>query len=99
MNIVVCGGRQQADYLLSVFANKRGNRIVVINDDEKIADTISEHYGLDVIKSLMSTILILSSRSRAAMPITLSPARWQNSFSISRKLSAPFPILTTSISS
>ena len=35
MNIVVCGGRQQADYLLSVFANKRGNRIVVINDDEK----------------------------------------------------------------
>lgn len=51
MNIVVCGGRQQADYLLSVFANKRGNRIVVINDDEKIADTISEHYGLDVIKT------------------------------------------------
>ena len=51
MNIVVCGGRQQADYLLSVFANKRGNRIVVINDDEKIADTISEHYVLDVIKT------------------------------------------------
>ncbi len=51
MNIVVCGGRQQADYLLSVFANKRGNNIVVINDDEKIADTISEHYGLEVIKS------------------------------------------------
>ena len=51
MNIVVCGGRQQADYLLSVFANKRGNRIVVINDDEKIGDTISEHYGLGVIKT------------------------------------------------
>ncbi len=51
MNIVVCGGRQQADYLLSVFAKKHGNRIVVINDDEKIADSISEHYDLPVIKT------------------------------------------------
>lgn len=51
MNIVVCGGRQQADYLLSVFANKRGNRIVVINDDDKTADNISEHYELPVIKT------------------------------------------------
>lgn len=49
MNILICGGRQQADYVLSVFAGKHSNNIVVINDDEKIADTISEHYGISVI--------------------------------------------------
>lgn len=51
MNIVICGGHLQADYVLSVFANKRGNRIVVINDDEKTCDVISEHYGLSVIQT------------------------------------------------
>lgn len=51
MNIVICGGRKQADYVLSVFANKRGNRIVVLNDDHETSDAISEHYGLPVIET------------------------------------------------
>ena len=51
MNILICGGRQQADYVLSVFASKRNNRIVVMNEDDRIAERISEHYDLPVISS------------------------------------------------
>lgn len=50
MNIVICGGKQQADYVLSVFAYNKNNRIVVINDNELIADMISEHYGIPVLQ-------------------------------------------------
>ena len=50
MKIVICGGGSEADYVLSAFA-KTGNKIVVRNDDKKIADRISEHWGIPVLVS------------------------------------------------
>ncbi len=50
MNILVCGGKSEADYVLSAF-KKHGNRIVVINEDEDTVNLLSEHYDLDVFKS------------------------------------------------
>lgn len=44
MNILVCGGKAQADYVLSVFAGKKRNRIVVFNQDKQTLDLISTHY-------------------------------------------------------
>ncbi len=49
MNILVCGGKAEADYVLSAF-RKHGNRIVVLNDDDDTADLLSEHYSLDIFK-------------------------------------------------
>ncbi len=49
MNILVCGGRAEADYVLSAF-RKHGNRIVVLNEDDDTADLLSEHYSLDIFK-------------------------------------------------
>lgn len=51
MNILVCGGKQQADYILSAFTNQKGNKIVVMNNDSLTADRISEHYGISVIQT------------------------------------------------
>lgn len=50
MNILLCGGKSEADYVLSAF-RKHGNRIVIINEDHDTADLLSEHYGLYVINS------------------------------------------------
>lgn len=50
MNILVCGGKTEADYVLSAF-KKHGNRIVVINDDDDTAEVLSEHYDLDIFKT------------------------------------------------
>ena len=50
MNILICGGRLEADYILSAF-KKRGNRIVVMNPDEATAELLSEHYDIDVVKT------------------------------------------------
>lgn len=55
MNILVCGGKSEADYVLSAF-KKHGNRIVVINDDDETAELLSEHYDLDIFKSDPSKI-------------------------------------------
>lgn len=49
MNILVCGGKSEADYVLSAFKHGR-NRIVIMNDDDKTADILSEHYDLDILK-------------------------------------------------
>ena len=48
MNILICGGTSEADYVLSAF-KKSHNRIVVMNDNDETADLLSEHYDLDVI--------------------------------------------------
>jgi len=48
MNILICGGTSEADYVLSAF-KKSHNRIVVMNDNHETADLLSEHYDLDVI--------------------------------------------------
>lgn len=50
MNILICGGRMEADYVLSAF-HKRGNRIVVMNSSADTCELLSEHYGLDVLKT------------------------------------------------
>lgn len=49
MNILVCGGKTEADYVLSAF-KKHGNHIVVMNEDDDTAELLSEHYSLDVFK-------------------------------------------------
>ena len=49
MNILICGGTSEADYVLSAF-KKSHNRIVVMNDNDETADLLSEHSDLDVIK-------------------------------------------------
>ncbi len=49
MNILVCGGKAEADYVLSAF-RKHGNRVVVMNEDDDTAEFLSEHYSLDVFK-------------------------------------------------
>lgn len=51
MNILVCGGKQQADYVLSVFTKNKNNNIVVMNNDTFTVERISEHYGLSVIET------------------------------------------------
>ncbi len=50
MNILICGGKHEADYVLSAFTRSR-NRIVVINEDDETADLLSEHYNLDILKA------------------------------------------------
>lgn len=50
MNILICGGRTEADYVLSAF-RKHGNRIVIMNDDQDTCDMLSEHYGIDILKT------------------------------------------------
>lgn len=50
MNILVCGGKLEADYVLGAF-QKHGNHIVVMNEDEETADLLSEHYGIDVMRT------------------------------------------------
>lgn len=51
MNILICGGKQQADYVLSVFTDKKKNKIVVLNEDKATCERISEHYGIPVLNS------------------------------------------------
>lgn len=51
MNILVCGGKQQADYILSAFAKQKGNKIVVMNNDSRTVERICEHYGIPVIQT------------------------------------------------
>jgi trk system potassium uptake protein TrkA len=50
MNILICGGHTEADYVLSAF-HKHGNRIVVMNEDEDTCEELSDHYGLDILKT------------------------------------------------
>lgn len=49
MNILICGGKSEADYVLSAF-KKGKNKIVIMNDDEKTVEALSEHYSLDILK-------------------------------------------------
>lgn len=49
MNILVCGGKAEADYVLSAFRS-HNNRIVVMNADNDTAELLSEHYSIDVFK-------------------------------------------------
>lgn len=51
MKILICGGKQQADYVLQEFTNHKRNKIVVMNEDDFTAEEISEHYGLEVLKT------------------------------------------------
>ena len=45
MNILVCGGKLEADYVLDSF-RQLGNRVVVINDDEETLNYLSQKYGI-----------------------------------------------------
>ena len=49
MNILVCGGKVEADYVLRAF-KKQGNNIVIMNEDDDTVEMLSEHYDLDVLK-------------------------------------------------
>lgn len=47
MKIIVSGGDHQADFVIHEF-KKNGNKIVVINEDEKTAHYLSSQNGIDV---------------------------------------------------
>lgn len=49
MNILICGGLKEANYVINAF--KKKNKIVVINEDEKMSTSISELNGIDVYNS------------------------------------------------
>lgn len=47
MRIVIAGGKNEADYIIKTF-KKRGNKIIVINDDEETAKFLSRENKVDV---------------------------------------------------
>jgi len=48
MKILIAGGKREADYVVRSF-KESGNRLVVMNDDEKTAKRISELNGVSVL--------------------------------------------------
>ncbi|MDD6240614.1 MAG: NAD-binding protein [Eubacteriales bacterium] len=50
-NILLCGGKTEADYVLGAFLKKRNNHIVIINDDLQTVERMSEHYGVNILVS------------------------------------------------
>lgn len=50
MNILICGGLKEANYVINAF-KKTHNHLVIINEDERICKNISELNHLDVINS------------------------------------------------
>lgn len=51
MKVLICGGNQEADFVIRSFHHNRRNKIVVINDDEEIAKDLSNRYGIEVLDS------------------------------------------------
>lgn len=49
MKVLICGGNQQADFVIRSFTKSKRNKIVVINDDEDIAKELSDRYGIEVL--------------------------------------------------
>jgi len=47
MRILICGGKSEADFVISSFLN-RANRLVVINNDPETAKLLSERHGIDI---------------------------------------------------
>ena len=50
MNILICGGLKEANYVVNAFKASH-NHLVIINENEKIAKSISELNHIDVINS------------------------------------------------
>jgi trk system potassium uptake protein TrkA len=48
MKILVCGGKNEAEYVISAYVGGR-NKIVVMNNNEHVAKEISETYDLEVL--------------------------------------------------
>jgi len=51
MKIVICGGANQAAYIINMFQkdNRHHNKLIVINDDEETSETISNRFKIPVI--------------------------------------------------
>jgi trk system potassium uptake protein TrkA len=47
MKILICGGKSEANFVISSFLS-RENRLVVINEDPETAKFLSEQHGIDV---------------------------------------------------
>lgn len=47
MRIVIAGGNHEADYIIKTF-NKRGNKLVIINENQNVATYLSKSNKLDV---------------------------------------------------
>lgn len=50
MRILICGGKEEADFVISAFDGKE-NHLVVINEDYETAKILSERHGIDVLVS------------------------------------------------
>lgn len=50
MNILICGGYKEANFVINAFKGNH-NKLTVINEDEKIAKSLSELNGIDVFNS------------------------------------------------
>lgn len=55
MKILICGGNNEADFVIRAF-NKGNNKLVVMNDDREIASLLSERNDIDVIRTDPSKI-------------------------------------------
>jgi trk system potassium uptake protein TrkA len=71
MNIVICGGDSQADYVIGAF-KKRGNYLVVINDDPDVAKFLSEKNGVDVRMSDPTKLYTLEDAAITGFDIIIS---------------------------
>ncbi len=49
MKVLICGGNQEADFVIRSFLKNKRNKIVVINNDAEIAKELSDHYGIEVL--------------------------------------------------
>lgn len=49
MKVLICGGNQEADFVIRSFSHNKRNKIVVMNDDEDIAKNLSNRYGIEVL--------------------------------------------------
>lgn len=46
--IIIAGGREQADYLISLFKNSKNKKIIVLNNDETFAKFLCDKHGIPV---------------------------------------------------
>lgn len=49
MKVLICGGNQEADFVIRSFLKNKRNKIVVINNDAEIARELSDQYGIEVL--------------------------------------------------
>ena len=46
--IIIAGGRDQADYLISLFKNSKNKKLVIVNEDESFCRFLSSKHGVEV---------------------------------------------------